>query len=63
MCDGQYLDAVTTQGTRQWRSLGYLLDGSAAGAWVVSASSALTSTYWGFGSRLSAIGRSTLEDN
>ena len=57
MCDGQYLDAVTTQGTRQWQSLGHLSNGSLAGVWVVSASVALSGAIWSFGSRLSAIGR------
>ena len=57
MCDGQYLEAITTQGTRQWPSLGYLGSGSFAGVWLVNASSALSSTSWSFGSRLSAIGR------
>ena len=63
MCDGQYLDAVTTQGTRQWRSLGYLYHGSLAGVWFVYAINALSSTAWAVGSRLSAIGRAKLEDN
>ena len=57
MCDGQYLDAVTTQGTRQWLSLGSLDYGSYAGVWIVLATNALSFTHWAFGSRLSAIGR------
>ena len=57
MCDGQYLDAVTTQGTRQWLSLGYLYSGSVAGVWIVDAINVLSRTSWSIGSRLSAIGR------
>ena len=57
MCDGQYLDAITTQGTRQWLSLGDLGGGSYAGVWFVHARNALSGTSWVFGSRLSAIGR------
>ena len=57
MCDGQYLDAITTQGTRQWLSLGDLGSGSYAGVWIVGAVNALSDTYWVIGSRLSAIGR------
>ena len=57
MCDGQFLDAITTQGTRQWLSLGNLGNGSNAGVWIVNANYALSSTGWSIGSRLSAIGR------
>ena len=63
MCDGQYLDATTTQGTRQWQSLGRLSDGPYAGVWFVRAYIALSNASWNLGSRLSAIGRSTLEGN
>ena len=59
MCDGQYLDAITTQGTRQWLSLGVLVNGSYAGVWIVNARGALSSTGWLIGSRLSAVGRAS----
>ena len=63
MCDGQYLDVITTQLTRQWLSLWDLYSGSLAGVWVVHATHALSGTSWYVGSRLSAIGRAKLEDN
>ena len=57
MCDGQYLDAITTQGTRQWLSPGFLGEMSNAGLWLVHARNALSTANWSIGSRLSAIGR------
>ena len=57
MCDGQHLDPTTTQGTRQWLSLGDLLSGSNAGLWIVYARNAPWTATWSIGSRLSAIGR------
>ena len=57
MCDGQYLDGATTQGTRQWLSLGSLNSGSYAGGWFVSTAGTGAVAGWAIGSRLSAIGR------
>ena len=58
MCDGIYTNKLSTVGERQWRSFGYLSLGSYAGLWCVVADHALSSGWWGIGSRLSLVGRS-----
>lgn len=58
MCDGTYSNKVSTSGTREWLSLGILRNGGNAGLWCVYGGGSLSSAWWGFGSRLSGIGRS-----
>ena len=57
MCDGHYMNQISTVGTRAWLGLGNLNGGGNAGLWCVDASGALTYARWGIGSRLSATGR------
>lgn len=57
MCDGHYTKVSTTVGNFEWLSLGYLNGGGIAGPWCLNAVSALSGSYWYFGGRLSAVGR------
>lgn len=58
MCDGIYTNKLSTVGEREWPSFGNLGNGSNAGLWCVNASDGLSAAWWGFGSRLSLVGRS-----
>ena len=58
MCDGHYMNTISTVGTREWLGLGHLNDGANAGVWYVLAAYGLGDAYWYIGSRLSGIGRS-----
>lgn len=60
MSDGTYINPVATVGTREWLSLGGLGRGAYAGAWCVRGTHALSNPHWSYGSRLSAIGRSSM---
>jgi hypothetical protein len=57
ICDGNFKNADTATGMREWRSLGALGGGGDAGLWFVLGSGALGSAWWYSGSRLSATGR------
>ena len=57
ICDQHYTQKLATTGTREWLGLGNLSGGAYAGLWCVSGNVALSSTNWGFGSRLSGTGR------
>lgn len=58
ICDGNYKVADTTVGWREWLSLGSLGDRGSAGLWCVHGYSGSGDTWWYFGSRRSANGRS-----
>ena len=58
MSDITYYNSTNTSGERQWLSLGSLWNGSVAGLWYLIGLDWLSSSYWYFGSRLSAVGRS-----
>lgn len=57
ICDGNYKNADTAQGTREWLSLGYLWSWGNAGLWCVGGLGTLGIAWWYYGSRLSATGR------
>ena len=57
LCDGHYTNKSSTLGERVWPALGHLSRGGLAGLWYVYGNTALSYGFWGFGSRLSAIGR------
>lgn len=58
MCDYIWVNKTETTGDREALSLGYLYSWGDAGLWYVSGSNGLGNARWGFGSRLSLIGRS-----
>ena len=58
VCDGTYTNAQATVADREFPSLGRLINGSSAGLWCVIGDNALSSAWWGIGSRLSGTGRS-----
>ena len=58
ICDGNYKVADTTVGWREWLSLGYLWNRGNAGLWCVYGYNGTGYTWWHFGSRRSANGRS-----
>jgi hypothetical protein len=58
-CDGHYMLKASTTGTREWRGLGALGGGGNAGLWCVYAGDGLGIAGWGFGSRLSGVGRAS----
>lgn len=53
MNDGMYLNANTTQGTREWQSFGGLGSGSYGGLWYVDCDGGLGGPWWDIGSRRS----------
>ena len=59
LCDGSYAIQLATTGMRTWQSLGNLYVGGYAGLWYVAGNNGLSSTWWSFGSRLSANGRAS----
>lgn len=52
-CDGTNTHAQTTNAEREFLSLGNLNNGSNAGLWYVNGNNALSSAWWGIGSRQS----------
>lgn len=58
ICDGNYKVADTTDGWREWLSLGFLWNGGVAGLWCVYGSNGTGIAWWYIGSRRSANGRS-----
>ncbi len=58
ICDGNYKNADTDMGWREWLSLGYLGNGGGAGLWCVYGSNGTSYARWNIGSRLSVNGRS-----
>lgn len=59
MCDGYYINKLSTLGERVWRALGDLSIGDNAGLWSVSGNYGLSGGYWYVSSRLSANGRAS----
>lgn len=60
MCDAVIGNPIASQGLRQLRRLGNLWDGSICGLWAANLRNDLTSRWWNFCSRLSALGRTKL---
>ena len=58
MCDGHYVNAISSTGAKEWLGGGSLNDGAFAGLWCVNAGNALSYAVWYIGSRLSGNGRS-----
>ncbi len=57
VCDGNYKNADTVTGWREWLSLGDLWRGGSAGLWYVSGNNGTSAAWWYVGSRLSVNGR------
>lgn len=57
LCDGNFTNKQATTGTREWLSLGFLVDGGLAGLFYANAGNALGISRWNIGSRASATGR------
>ena len=58
MCDGHYVNKMSTVGERELHSLGNLNGGAIAGLWCLLGLNSLSDAWWNFASRLSATGRS-----
>ena len=58
VCDGNYKNADTVVGLREWLSLGYLGNWGNAGLWFVDGNGGTGVAGWVIGSRLSVTGRS-----
>ena len=58
VCDGNYKQADTSTGWREWLSLGILRDWGIAGLFCVDGNGGASDAHWSFGSRLSVTGRS-----
>lgn len=56
--DYLYKSDDTVVGTREWLGFGAMVEGGSVGLWVLRAGEGLGTAWWGFGSRLSATGRS-----
>ncbi len=57
ICDGYYVNKMTTNGSREFQLFGHLSSGSVAGLRCVHLGSGLWSTRWNLGSRRSYVGR------
>ena len=57
ICDGNYKNADTATGYREWLSLGHLASGGTAGLWCVGGYIGTSYAIWFIGSRLSVNGR------
>ena len=57
LCDSQYTYKQHASAEQEYLGLGYLSNAANAGIWYVSGAGAVGTTYWSFGSRLSATGR------
>ena len=57
LCDGYYLNTMTTSGVRAFRLFGNLRNGSLTGLRCVDLSNGLGVSWWSIGSRRSYVGR------